>query len=82
MIKQLKWFNAVVDLEGVQEVRLNPPSGTKLFKFHEEMYEKPGKKLKTYPLLMDLNPPSRNPGYAPAMIKHLKWFNDQTVEMV
>ena len=46
---------------------LEPPSGTKLFRFHEEIYEKSGKMLKTNPLLMDLNPPSRNPGSAPAI---------------
>ena len=35
---------------------LEPPSGTKLFHFHGEFYEKLGKMLKTNPLLMDLNP--------------------------
>ena len=45
---------------------LEPPSGTKLFQFHGEIYEKSGKMLKTNPLLLDLNPPSRNPGSAPA----------------
>ena len=50
----------VADLEGVRVVRLNPPSGTKLFQFHGEIYEKSGKMLKTNPLLMDLNPISRN----------------------
>ena len=44
---------------------LEPPSGTKLFQFHGEIYEKPGTMLQTNPLLMDLNPPSRNPGSAP-----------------
>ena len=44
---------------------LEPPSGTKLFQFHGEIYEKSGKILKTNPLLMDLNPPSRNPGSTP-----------------
>ena len=34
---------AVADLEGVRVVRLNPlASGTKLFHFHGEIYEKPG----------------------------------------
>ena len=45
---------------------LETPFGSKLFHFHGEMYEKSGKMLKTNPLLMDLNPPSRNPGSAPA----------------
>ena len=44
---------------------LEPPSGTKLFQFHGEIYEESGKMLKTNPLLMDLNPLSRNPGSAP-----------------
>ena len=44
---------------------LEPPLGSKLFQFHGEMYEKSGKMLKTNLLLMDLNPPSRNPGSAP-----------------
>ena len=44
---------------------LEPPLGSKLFQFHGEMYEKSGKMLKTNPLLMDLNPTSRNPGSAP-----------------
>ena len=35
---------------------LEPPSGTKLFQLHGEIYEKSGKILKTNPLLMDLNP--------------------------
>ena len=43
---------------------LEPPFGSKLFQFHGEMYEKSGKMLKTNPLLMDLNPPFRNPGSA------------------
>ena len=44
---------------------LEPPFGSKLFQFHAEMYEKSGKMLKTNPLLMDLKPPSTNPGSAP-----------------
>ena len=48
---------------------LEPPSGTKLFHFHGEIYEKSGKMLKTNPLLIDLNPPSRNPGSAPASVR-------------
>ena len=44
---------------------LEPPFGSKLFQCHGEMYEKSSKMLKTNPLLMDLNPPSRNPGSAP-----------------
>ena len=44
---------------------LEPPSGTKLFQFHGEIYEKSGKVLKTHPLLMDLNPPFKNLGSAP-----------------
>ena len=44
---------------------LEPPSGTKLFRFHGENYGKSGRMLKTNPLFMDLNPPSRNPGSAP-----------------
>ena len=43
---------------------LEPPLGTKLFHFHGEIYQKSGKMLKTNPLLIDLNPPSRNPGSA------------------
>ena len=46
---------------------LEPPSGTKLLQFHWEI-EKSGKMyVDNVPLLMDLNPPSRNPGSAPAM---------------
>ena len=45
-----------------------PPTGTKLFHFHGEIYEKSGKMLKTNPLFMDLNPPSKNPGPAPALV--------------
>ena len=52
-------------------VRLNPPLGTKLFQFHGEIYEKSGKMLKTIPLLMDLNPTSRNPESAPQSILNL-----------
>ena len=38
---------------------LEPPSGTKIFQFHGEIYEKSGK-------MMDLTPhPVRNPGSAP-----------------
>ena len=48
---------------------LEPPSGTKLFQFHGEIYKKLSKMLKTNPLLINLNPPSRNPGSAPEMIK-------------
>ena len=44
---------------------LEPPSETKLFQFYGEIYEKLDKMLKTNPLLMDVNPPSRNPGSAP-----------------
>ena len=43
---------------------LEPCSWTKLFQFHGEIYEKSGKMLKTNPLLVDLNPPFRNPGSA------------------
>ena len=56
---------SVADLEGGSGGSLEPPFGSKLFQFHGEMYEKSGKMLKTNPLLMDLNPPSRNPGSAP-----------------
>ena len=41
---------------------VEPLSGTKLFQFHGEICEKLGKMLKTNPLFMDLNLPSRNPG--------------------
>ena len=50
---------------------LEPPSGFKLFQFHGEIYEKSGKMLKMNPLLMDLKPPSRNPGSAPAIYREL-----------
>ena len=57
---------------------LEPPFGSKLFQFHGEMYEKSGKVLKTNPLWMDLNPPSRNPGSAPDvcyMLHVFCWFS-------
>ena len=46
---------------------LEPSSWTKLFQFRGEFYGKSGKILKMNPLLMGLNPPSRNPGSAPEM---------------
>ena len=52
---------------------LEPLSGAKLFQFHGEIYENVGKMLKTNPLLMDLNPPSRNPGSTPGFI-HLSFL--------
>ena len=44
---------------------LEPPCGTLLFQFHVEIYEKSGKILETNPLLVNLNPPFRNPGSDP-----------------
>ena len=46
---------AVVDLEGVRVVRLNPTLEPNYFNFMGK-YEHVGKMLKTNPLLMDLNP--------------------------
>ena len=59
------------DLEGVLVILLEPPSETKLFQFHGEIYEKSAEMLNTNPLLMDLNPPPRNPGSAPVMVKDM-----------
>ena len=47
---------------------LEPLSETKLFQFQGEIYEKSGKMLKTNPLLMDLNSPSRNTGSTPVYL--------------
>ena len=59
---------SVAGLEGVRVVCLNPLLGPNYFnQFHGKMYEKTGKMLKTYPLLMDLNPTSRNPGSTPVI---------------
>ena len=56
----------VADLEGVRVVHLKPPLGPNYFNFMGKFTKKSGKMLKTNPLLIDLNPPSRSPGYAPA----------------
>ena len=55
---------SVADLEGVRVVRLNPPLGPNYFNFMGKFMNL-GKMLKTNPLLINLNPPSRNPGSAP-----------------
>ena len=62
----LRWVLFSGGLRGGLDGSLEPPSGTKLFQFHGEIYEKSGKMLKTNPLLMDLNPPCRNHGSFPA----------------
>ena len=42
-------LKTLADLEGVRGVRSNCPSGTKLFQFRGEIYEKSGKMLKNTP---------------------------------
>ena len=44
---------------------LEPLSGTKIFQFHGKIYEQSGKMLKTIPSWW-IEPPTRNPGSAPA----------------
>ena len=59
---------------------LEPPSETKLFQFHGEIYEKSGKMLKTNPLVMDLNPTSRNPGSAPENLLLISILHNPVIE--
>ena len=47
---------SVVGFRGGSGGSLEPPSGTKLFHFHGEIYENSGKMLKTNSVLVDLNP--------------------------
>ena len=61
-LKLLPHYSSSGGFRGGSGGSLEPPSGTKLFHFHGEIYEKSGKILKTNPLLMDMNPPFRNPG--------------------
>ena len=60
---------AVADLEGVQGVRSNPPSGPKSFHFHEEFQENMYEIRQTNPPFLHLNPLLRNPGSAPEKAK-------------
>ena len=50
-------YNSSGGFKGGSGGSLEHPSGTKLFQFNGEIYEKSGKMLKTNPLLMDLNSP-------------------------
>ena len=47
---------------------LEPPSGAKLFHFHEEFQENLCKRRQTKPLFLHLNPIFRNPGSAPGVL--------------
>ena len=56
----------VADLEGFRREGGVEQIGFSLIPIYfNYIYEKSDKMLKTNPLWMDLNPPSRNPGFAP-----------------
>ena len=59
---------SVADLEGVQGVRSNPPSGAKLFRFHGEFKEILSEIRLTNPPFLHLNPLLKNPGSPPDII--------------
>ena len=70
------YVSSVADLVGVRVVRLNPPPlEPNYFNFMGKFTKNLGQYLKTNPLLMDLNHPSRNPGSAPVLGSfHLNFY--------